>query len=362
MNPDAQFLFRDCVVTCDISDSDRIGSLLDVNIPKGYSLDYPDGRQGQIIKVTGPFSRVIGTIFCIDLEKEKANFEGFIPYTDDIKENRENKTNKIWNECEAETDTIDTAFRQVYEDYEKTEELQKKSNIIEKIIYSLKYKFSKRADVELEEITAKKSSIEPLERPIVRKPIEGEEEIVYPVEEDDIEEDYDDIDEEVIEETSAPKSVEEKLEELKKIYQRSQYFLYMEYFRLDELEKELVDDAIAEGLEDNDPELIQMVNERTVNAGKVLFYMGARNSIMQLCKSVEKEFLDLTRPDPIDYNMFTINALRKFANNETNMLTGAELAKHNLGKLTKKELVEILSRIDDTLYERQVRHILSLRK
>ncbi len=336
MNPDAQFLFRDCVVTCDISDSDRIGSLLDVNIPKGYSLDYPDGRQGQIIKVTGPFCRVIGTIFCIDLEKEKANFEGFIPYTDDIKVSKEKKSKEIKDESVDES--VD------------------ESDFVDKLLDWIDYKTSKRAEVVFEEKAVHNSLVKPVEKSI------KEEEIVSPVEEDDIEEDYDDIEEEVVEETSSPKSVKEKLEELKKIYQRGQYFLYMEYFRLDELERELVDDAIAEGLEDNDPELIQMVNERTVNTGKVLFYMGARNSIMQLCKSVEKSFFDLTRPDPIDYNMFTINALRKFANNETNMLTGAELAKHNLGKLTKKELVEILSRIDDTLYERQVHQILSFKK
>ena len=150
INPDAQFLFRDCVVTCDISDSDRSGSLLDVNIPKGYSLDYPDGRQGQIIKVTGPFCRVIGTIFCIDLEKEKANFEGFIPYTDDIKVSKEKKSKKIKDESVDESDFVD------------------------KILDWIEYKTSKRAEVVFEEKTVHKPLVKPVEKPIV-KPIKEEE-------------------------------------------------------------------------------------------------------------------------------------------------------------------------------------------
>lgn len=350
MNPDAQFLFRDCVVTCDISDSDRIGSLLDVNIPKGYSLDYPDGRQGQIIKVTGPFSRVIGTIFCIDLEKEKTNFEGFIPYTKDMKVEKEKKSKELKEESNIESN----------EDEDEIEELNFIENMFGGLLDRIEYKFSKRAEVKLEEINVNKSSVKPVERPIVRKPIEDEEEIVTLLD-DDLDEDYDIDEDELFEESPKPMTVPERLKAIEETYKSCKNIIHAEYCRLKDLEKELVDDAIAEGLEGSDPEFHQMAHERTVDYGSVLFYMGMRDSGIKMLKSLEQEFADLTVPK-MNFNIYTINTLRKMATNNKNMLTGAELAKHNLGKLTKRELVEILTRVQDKLANREVRHILSLRK
>lgn len=420
MNPDAKFYFKDCVVLCDISDSDRIGSLLEVETPKEYFLDYPDGRQGQIYKVTGRiFSKKIGSILCLDLEKE-SGFEDFILYSEDIKVKKEKKSKKdVWKQFEeADTLTVGNAYGQIQSVYNKPEVVEKKEEkiakekkpgLFTKIKNSLSYRFSKRTSVEsvlastekevkpeikpirrpvvetipapkIEETEKKVEEVKPAEvvteeikeaekqveepKPVEVKPVEEPKPVETPVptvkEDDDEDFDEENFDSEKVMESISGESPIDELKRIREMYQGLKNRLYMEYARLGSYEKELVDDAIANNLTGKDPEFKQMLNERTISKGDVTFYMGTYDSSMEMMKSLEDSFIDKTKV-PLDFNMYTINTLRKFADNTRTRLTGAELAKHNLGKLTKRELVEILSRIDEQNYRKEIHNLLSLR-
>lgn len=424
MNSDAKFYFKDCVVLCDISDSDRIGSLLEVETPKKYFLDYPDGRQGQIYKVTGRiFSKKIGSILCLDLEKE-SGFEDFILYSEDTKVKKEKKTKEkkskkdVWKQFEeTDTLTVGNAYGQIYSLYNKPKVLEKmeekiakekKPGLFIKIKNSLSYRFSKRTSVEsvftstekevkpevkpirrpvvetipapkIEETEKKVEEVKPAEvvteeikeaekpveetKPVEVKPVEEPKPVEIPapiVEEDDEDFDEENFDSEKVMESIPGESPIDELKRIREMYQSLKNRLYMEYARLGSYEKELVDDAIANNLTGKDPEFKQMLNERTVSKGEVTFYMGTYDSNMEMMKSLEDSFIDKTKV-PLDFNMYTINTLRKFADNTRTRLTGAELAKHNLGKLTKRELVEILSRIDEQNYRKEIHNLLSLR-